>query len=331
MVARTYTSPEEYRYGFNGKEKDDEVVGNGGWYAFKDYGYDPRLGRRPSIDPHFYNYPSLSGYNAFANNPIVNLDPDGKDIVYFNNQGVETHRVQSNTEFRTFIMENNRAGDPKLSTANWKEVAMPKIIEERVQSGENTSGIAYQENDYLIAARTGYFNQAKNSGQLKLYTEGGNAIPKEAVMAIPDLDPTLVKAVAMQESHIGVTGVDDIMTANSPLDWSSKDKLKPAYGLTKDMKLSPTNSLYYGIRVMASKGFRGGIDGKGGFTFQGWDDAVKNYNGEEQKGIRDMLKQCKKMQPHRIVLIMYLHVNNYEKHQKNHLYCYTTFFYNRVR
>jgi len=268
-----------YRYGFNGKESDDEVKGDGNHISFNDYGYDTRLARRLRTDPHFYNYPSISSYAAFANNPIINLDPDGKDIVYFNLQGTETHRVKSNTEFKTFIMSNAKAGDPKLSTVGWKEVAMPKIIEER--NGEATTSTNYQDNDYVIAARTGYFNQSKNAGVLNLYTEGGNAIPKEAVQAIPDLDPTLVKAVAMQESNLGTTGVTDIMQANVPGDWSA---MKAKYGLVKSESTSVTNSLYGGIRLLATKGFKGGITydpktGKSTYTFQGWNKAVGSYNG----------------------------------------------------
>ena len=170
---------------------------------------------------------------------------------------------------------------------------MSKIIYERTQTGEPTTGIEYQKNDYVIAARTGYFNQAKNAGKLDLYTEGGNAIPREAVQAIPDLDPTLVKAVAMQESNIGITGIDDIMTANNPGDFQVAAKLKSAYGLTKDTKLSETNSLYFGIRLIASKGFRGGIDGKGGFVFQGWDKATNNYNGGGTKGYQGYVNTMK--------------------------------------
>ena len=50
MPGRTFSSS-SYRYGFNGKENDNEVKGNGNQ---QDYGmriYDPRLGRFLSIDP----------------------------------------------------------------------------------------------------------------------------------------------------------------------------------------------------------------------------------------------------------------------------------------
>jgi RHS repeat-associated protein len=81
MVARTYTSPVEYRYGFNGQEKDDEIKGSGNHYSFGDYGYDPRIGRRWNIDPKSTKYPWQSPYSAFNLNPIIYNDPNGKDGV----------------------------------------------------------------------------------------------------------------------------------------------------------------------------------------------------------------------------------------------------------
>ena len=290
LPGRSYNAG-TYRYGAFGHEMDNEVKGIGNHLSFNDYGLDVRLCRRWRIDPHSSNYPSMSGYSAFANNPIINLDPDGKDIVYFNTQGLESHRVKSNTEFKTFIMGSPKAGDPKISVVGWKEVAMPKIIQERTQQpGVATTSPNYQEHDYVISARTGYFNQAKNSGELNLYTEGGNAIPKDAVQAIPDLDPTLVKAIAMQESTLGVNGATDLMTANNPDDWAANYKMKEPYGLSKDTKLSETNSLYYGIRILATKGFKFGSDGKGNFKFGGWDHATKYFNYPGTKGYENYVK-----------------------------------------
>lgn len=40
-----------------------------------------------SIDPHSKNYPSLSPYNFVDNNPITNIDPDGRDIIVTTKQG----------------------------------------------------------------------------------------------------------------------------------------------------------------------------------------------------------------------------------------------------
>jgi len=44
MPGRSFNS-NSYKYGFNGKEKDDEVKGNGNSYDFGARIYDPRIGR----------------------------------------------------------------------------------------------------------------------------------------------------------------------------------------------------------------------------------------------------------------------------------------------
>ena len=58
-----------YRYGFNGKEKDD---GNSIHFEFREY--DSRLGRFKSIDPIASNYPWQSPYVFAGNNPIAFID-----------------------------------------------------------------------------------------------------------------------------------------------------------------------------------------------------------------------------------------------------------------
>jgi RHS repeat-associated protein len=76
MKERTFSSS-GYRYGFNGKENDNEVKGNGNQ---QDYGmriYDPRLGRFLSKDYYGNKYPDLSPYSYAVNNPIRMIDVDG--------------------------------------------------------------------------------------------------------------------------------------------------------------------------------------------------------------------------------------------------------------
>jgi len=81
MPGRTYkaTGSAAYRYGFNGKENDNEVKGEGNQ---QDYGfriYDPRVARFLSVDPLAYMYPSSTPFNAMANNPISLIDADGRE------------------------------------------------------------------------------------------------------------------------------------------------------------------------------------------------------------------------------------------------------------
>jgi RHS repeat-associated protein len=73
-----------YRYGFNGKEKDSEVKGEGAQY---DYGfriYDPRIGRFLSVDPLVKNFPWWTPYQFAGNTPIQAMDLDGKEIYFYN-------------------------------------------------------------------------------------------------------------------------------------------------------------------------------------------------------------------------------------------------------
>ncbi|MCE2504176.1 MAG: hypothetical protein J4G05_09000 [Chlorobi bacterium] len=83
---------EGYRYGFNGKEMDNEVkenptTGTSGVGNSYDMGarlYDPRLGRTPTIDPEAKLYPSVSPYAYVLNTPIQAIDPDGRLVLFIN-------------------------------------------------------------------------------------------------------------------------------------------------------------------------------------------------------------------------------------------------------
>jgi RHS repeat-associated protein len=83
MPGRNYNA-QEYRYGFNGMEKDDEIKGTGNSYDFGARIYDVRLGRWLSIDPLASKYPYASTYNFALNTPIQAVDPDGKVVIFVN-------------------------------------------------------------------------------------------------------------------------------------------------------------------------------------------------------------------------------------------------------
>ncbi len=75
MPGRTFSAT-SYRFGFSGKEKDNEVKGSGNQIDFGARVYDPRLGRWLSLDQ--ITNPSQSPYCAFNDNPTYIIDPDGK-------------------------------------------------------------------------------------------------------------------------------------------------------------------------------------------------------------------------------------------------------------
>ncbi|MBK7010194.1 MAG: RHS repeat-associated core domain-containing protein [Saprospiraceae bacterium] len=73
----SYTT-QDYRYGYNGKENDNEVKGESNQ---QDYGfrvYDPRVGRFLSVDPLKDQFSGWSPYNYTMNSPINMIDPDGR-------------------------------------------------------------------------------------------------------------------------------------------------------------------------------------------------------------------------------------------------------------
>lgn len=82
-----------YQYSFNGKPIDEEGLGGGG--STYDYGfriYNAQLGKFLSVDPLTKSYPELTPFQYSSNNPILNIDIDGKEgenyvFTWFENYG----------------------------------------------------------------------------------------------------------------------------------------------------------------------------------------------------------------------------------------------------
>lgn len=73
MDGRSYNAGNGYRYGFNGKEKDDET-------GLQDYGfriYNTGICQFLSVDPLIYDYPWYTPYQFAGNMPIWAIDLDG--------------------------------------------------------------------------------------------------------------------------------------------------------------------------------------------------------------------------------------------------------------
>lgn len=88
MPGRSITDT-EYRYGFSGKEKDNEIKGHGNSYHFGARLFDARVSRWLSEDPLASKYPSLSPYSFVSNNPLMFVDPDGRWIAFAKNTSPE--------------------------------------------------------------------------------------------------------------------------------------------------------------------------------------------------------------------------------------------------
>lgn len=83
LVPNKHGASRDYRYGFNGKENDNEIMGEGN---FEDYGmrmYNPRIGRFFNVDPLTKSYPELTPYQFASNTPIQAMDLDGLEKVIY--------------------------------------------------------------------------------------------------------------------------------------------------------------------------------------------------------------------------------------------------------
>ena len=103
MVSRAFNSPSlNYRYGFNGKEVDNEMFGVGNELDYGMRVYDPRVGRFLSVDPLTKQYPWYTPYQYAGNSPIANIDIDGLEEGSAIKKGSEEF---GKTTFRVVVKE----------------------------------------------------------------------------------------------------------------------------------------------------------------------------------------------------------------------------------
>ncbi len=103
MLPNRHGSSDSYRYGFNGKEKDDEVKGEGNSYDFGARLNDTRVGRWLTLDGKPKS--DQSNYVFTRNNPIIFVDPDGQDDWYFDFTTKATYVIRNGKPNRYFITE----------------------------------------------------------------------------------------------------------------------------------------------------------------------------------------------------------------------------------
>jgi RHS repeat-associated protein len=114
MPGRSFSSSNGYRFGFNGKEKDNELKGDGNSLDFGARIYDSRLGRWASLDPLQNEYPSNSAFSFSINSPIVLLDPDGRTVIFSTKDTKYLTGSSENPIFRKFEGMIQKSFDEKV-------------------------------------------------------------------------------------------------------------------------------------------------------------------------------------------------------------------------
>ena len=118
-----------YRYGFNGKENDNEVKGVEG--AQQDYGmriYDPGIAKFLSVDPITAQYPELTPYQFASNSPLQGIDLDGLELLKINSSAYRMRylgtypKLTMTTTETDGTMPTQFKGDKKDQVFSQKEV-----------------------------------------------------------------------------------------------------------------------------------------------------------------------------------------------------------------
>ncbi len=190
MPQRIFSS-EDYRYGFNGMENDDEVKTDANGNPIKgsqqNFGariYDPRIGRWLSVDPLVHKYPYQSPYSFALDNPILFKDYDGRDIEIRNNGEVFVY-TGNNTQYsgsNEFINQTVKALNHLImyeseSNAQYKvatKLANDATVKVNVTevpislhpSGVNSAEWNPKQGTYVTDAKTGLKGTQSPSGTL---------------------------------------------------------------------------------------------------------------------------------------------------------------------
>lgn len=82
----------DYRYGFQGQEKDDEVKGEGNSLNYRYRMHDPRVGRFFAVDPLTAKYPHYTPYSFSGNKVIAFTELEGQEEYYYWNSMQQKNR-----------------------------------------------------------------------------------------------------------------------------------------------------------------------------------------------------------------------------------------------
>ena len=286
MPGRNYSAGDSYRYGFNGKENDNEIYGNGNQY---DYGfriYNPRLGRFLSVDPIAKVYPWYTPYQFAGNKPIVAIDLDGLEekVAILKYTAVDGSALKlpkdAEIEFSSGLMKNHGVTQTK-----GQELVNPKNFADFFPKGTvatfSYNGLLYGA-AYTDEGFQGYFNSDCNC-----YWDGPD-------IWFPNYQPIFNHT---EDGIINITDPSGGVIADA---FQIADHIETASGLGGALKAISKASIP--LLLKAIKGFRDELgsagksilDEKATHILQDshlWDDVIGNANdkfGEVKKIMADV-------------------------------------------
>ncbi|MDI9359139.1 MAG: hypothetical protein QM528_09330, partial [Phycisphaerales bacterium] len=184
---------DNYRFGFNSAEKENEIAGIGNTYDLGARMYNARLGKMFSPDPKESIYPWQSTYAYFKNSPIAQLDFDGEGDYYdkkgshLGNDGKKDNLAYTSTGARQQEIMKNGKGTGKFETIfdNAQKLSVTNSVLNQYANtvAQESSGDATES--YAIAsaisnlANANYkgniYNTISAPNQMYGFTDGGSS------------------------------------------------------------------------------------------------------------------------------------------------------------
>ena len=151
------------KYSFNAKELDEET----GMYYYEARYYQPPV--FTSRDPLFEKYPSISPYAYCANNPIMFIDPDGRDWYKAEDGSIQyTTKYVSKEQFEKSGIKGDYLGKTKTIGNTYYSLFGQKInIKNNRKNAEITQKI---DQDMILFAK---FQEEHNNYKWSIYNQEG--------------------------------------------------------------------------------------------------------------------------------------------------------------
>ncbi|MBP1646548.1 MAG: type secretion protein Rhs, partial [Bacteroidetes bacterium] len=230
------------QYKFNGKEKDQETS-----YQYFGARYQsPKLSIWLSVDPLSDKYPHLTSYNYCANNPVMLIDPDGREI-YLNGEGAEKAFSQLQSALKTKLHRDGKTGlisvvgDVKGRKNSREAKLIGMITDKEIKVNINTTNgkKTSEGDDFSIGAFMG--NSVKSDGTVETY-QAFNA--NEAADVDKDLNaPGSMIMHEISESYYG--GVMSLATGVSAKKSTRPDDFFYNFAHNMANKISNGNIKFY--------------------------------------------------------------------------------------
>ncbi|RYE18735.1 MAG: hypothetical protein EOP51_21320, partial [Sphingobacteriales bacterium] len=260
---RTFSAGSGYRYGFNGKENDKEVKGEGNQ---QDYGmriYDGRIGKFLSVDPLEKEYPMLTPYQYASGNPIQNIDIDGLEGAAANGANTNTEAPAGSLEF----LKGKRQNYDNARWIGWPGSTKQSIFAQNVVTSAWNQGVsAVESSPETLNYITSKHSKQENFEMLIKLTMKAvrwwNSDPFQRVETYEDIGGAILLNRGL---NIGIAKVTQKLSGN--LSAQSKGKLTWRQGLSYEdaieLKLNKGGINTYGRftlkSVVGSREFDGGF------------------------------------------------------------------------